>query len=113
MTRATMHRRSFLTLLGASAAAWPLAARAQQRERVRRIGALINVAQDDPESSLVVAAFSQGLQELGWTVGRNMRIDWRWAAADRERHRTYAAELVKLAPDVLLTVGPGVRPLQQ
>jgi len=108
-----MNRREFITLLGGAAVAWPSGARAQQGNRIRRIGSLINVAQDDPESSLVVAAFSQGLQEFGWTVGRNVRIDWRWARADRERNRTYAAELVALAPDVILTVGPGVRPLQQ
>jgi putative ABC transport system substrate-binding protein len=105
-------RREFIALLG-GAAVWPMAAHAQQRERMRRIGALMNVTADDPESSLRVAAFSQGLQELGWSVGRNVRIDWRWAGADRERHRTYAAELVALAPDVVLTVGPGVRPMQQ
>ena len=108
-----MNRREFITLLGGAAVAWPSGARAQQGNRIRRIGSLINVAQDDPESSLVVAAFSQGLQEFGWTVGRNVRIDWRWAGADRERNRTHAAELVALAPDVILTVGPGVRPLQQ
>jgi putative ABC transport system substrate-binding protein len=79
---------------------------------MRRIGALISVSSDDPETALVVAAFSQGLQEFGWTIGRNVRIDWRWGAADRERHRAYAAELVALAPDVLLTGGQGVRPLQ-
>jgi putative ABC transport system substrate-binding protein len=108
-----MRRRQFIKLVGGAAAvASPLAARAQQPNRMRRIGALINVASNDPESSLVIAAFSQGLQEFGWTIGRNVRIDWRWGAADRERHRTYAAELVALAPDVLLTGGPGVRPLQ-
>src|SRR5215471_20357357 len=108
-----MKRREFITLLGGAAAAWPLAARAQQPERMRRIGALMNVTADDPDSSLAVAAFSQGLQEFGWIVGRNVRIDWRWAGADRERQRAYAAELVRSAPDVLLTIGPGVRPLQQ
>jgi putative tryptophan/tyrosine transport system substrate-binding protein len=107
-----MRRREFIAGLG-GAVAWPLAARAQQPNRIRRIGALINLANDDPGSSLAVAAFSQGLQEFGWTVGRNVRIDWRWGGADRERIRTYAAELVALAPDVLLTGGPGVRPLQQ
>ena len=105
-------RREFITLLG-GAAAWPLAARAQQGERMRRIGALMNVTSDDPESSLRVAAFSQGLQELGWSVGRNVRIDWRWAGADRERARTYAAEWVALAPEVVLTAGLGVRPMLQ
>ena len=80
---------------------------------MRRIGALMNVTSDDPESSLRVAAFSQGLQELGWSVGRNVRIDWRWAGADRERARTYAVELVALAPDVVLTSGLGVRAMLQ
>jgi putative ABC transport system substrate-binding protein len=108
-----MQRRSFLTLLGGAVATWPLAARAQQGGRIKRIGALINVTVDDPESSLRVAAFSQGLQELGWTVGRNVRIDWRWGGADRDRHRTYAAELLALAPDVLLTSGSSVRPMLQ
>jgi putative ABC transport system substrate-binding protein len=73
--------------------AWPVDASAQQRERMKRIGALMNVVADDPESSLRVAAFSQGLQELGWSVGRNVQIDWRWGGADRERHRTYANPL--------------------
>jgi putative ABC transport system substrate-binding protein len=107
-----MRRREFIAGLG-SAAAWSLKARAQQPNRIWRIGALINLANDDPGSSLAVAAFSQGLQEFGWTVGRNVRIDWRWGGADRQRLRTLAAELVALAPDVLLTLGPGVRPLQQ
>jgi len=107
-----MKRREFIAGLG-TAAAWPLAARPQQGERMRRIGALMNVTSDDPESSLRVAAFSQGLQELGWSVGRNVRIDWRWAGADRERARTYAAEWVALAPEVVLTAGLGVRPMLQ
>jgi putative tryptophan/tyrosine transport system substrate-binding protein len=107
-----MRRREFIAGL-TGAAAWPVVTRAQQPNRIRRIGALINLANDDPRSSLAIAAFSQGLQEFGWTVGRNVRIDWRWGGADRERIRTYAAELVALAPDILLTVGPGVRPLQQ
>jgi putative ABC transport system substrate-binding protein len=107
-----MKRREFIAGLG-SAAAWPVVARAQQPNRIRRIGALIALANDDPRSSLAIAAFSLGLQEFGWTVGRNVRIDWRWGGADRERIRTYAAELVALAPDILLTAGAGVRPLQQ
>jgi putative ABC transport system substrate-binding protein len=108
-----IRRRDFVTLLGGVAAAWPLAARAQQRERVRRIGAIMSVTAEDPEAPLRVAAFSQGLQELGWSVGRNVRIDWRWAGADRERVRTYAAELLALAPDLLLASGPSVRVVQQ
>src|SRR5262245_45950304 len=95
-----MRRRDFITLLG-GAAAWPLAARAQP-ERVKRIGVLVNLAADDPEARARIAAFRQGLQELGWTDGRNVRIDVRWAAANADRFRTYAAELVALAPDVIL-----------
>src|SRR4051812_8260001 len=96
-----MRRREFITLIG-GAAAWPLAARAQQAERVRRIGALINLSADDPEGQARVAAFLQGLQEAGWAVGRNVRIDIRWGAGDAERIRKNATELVALAPDVIL-----------
>ena len=110
--RICLGRREFIAAL-AGAAAWPLAAGAQQGGRMRRIGVLMTLAADDPESSLRVAAFSQGLQELGWSVGRNVRIDWRWAGADRERARTYAAEWVALAPEVVLTAGLGVRPMLQ
>src|SRR5262245_66009215 len=97
-----MRRRGFITLLGGAAAAWPLAARTQQGERVRRIGVLMNVAADDPEGQARIAAFQQGLQEWGWTLGRNARIDARWGAVDAESSRRYAAELVGLAPDVIL-----------
>ena len=97
-------RRDFVTLLG-GAAAWPIAARAQQRGGVRRIGVLMNFSADDPEGQARVAAFMQGLQEWGWAVGRNLRIDLRWGAGDAERTRTYAAELVALGPDVLLASG--------
>src|SRR5260221_7836886 len=96
-----LRRRQFLTLLG-GAAAWPLAARAQQGERIRRIGVLHSLAADDPEGQARLTAFVQGLQELGWTDGRNVRIDYRWTACDAERARRYAAELVALAPDVIL-----------
>jgi putative tryptophan/tyrosine transport system substrate-binding protein len=96
-----MKRREFITLLGGAAAAWPLAARAQQPERVRRIGVLMSLAADDPESQARHAAFLQGLQEWGWTVGRNVQIDYRFGAGDAERIRRYAAELVALAPDVI------------
>ena len=99
-----MRRREFITLLG-GAAAWPLAARAQQPERVRRIGVLMNLAADDPEGQARIAAFLQELQQLGWTDGRNVRIEYRWAAGDAERIRKYAAELVALAPDVILAPG--------
>jgi putative ABC transport system substrate-binding protein len=109
-----MKRREFITLLGGAAAVWPLAARAQQRERVRRIGVLMNLAADDPESVARVAAFAQGLQELGWTVGRNVQFDTRWAAGDADRFRRYAVELIALTPDVVLaSASPSVAALQQ
>jgi len=97
-----IERRKFIAALGGSAFAWPLAARAQQADRVRRVGVLMNLAADDPEGQARIAAFLQGLQELGWTEGRNVRIDYRWHADDADRYRTYAAELVALAPDVIL-----------
>jgi putative ABC transport system substrate-binding protein len=100
-----MKRREFITLLGGAAAAWPLAARAQQGEPVRRIAVLMGQAADDPEAQARVAAFVKGLQELGWSDGRNMRIDIRWPAGDADRARRYAAELVALAPDVILAPG--------
>jgi putative ABC transport system substrate-binding protein len=103
-----MKRREFVTLLGSAAAAWPLAARAQQPERMRRVGVLMHLAADDPEGQARIAAFTQGLQELRWTIGRNVRIDDRWAAGDAERGRKYAAELVALAPDVILAAGGAV-----
>jgi putative tryptophan/tyrosine transport system substrate-binding protein len=99
-----MRRREFITLLGA-AAAWPLAARAQEAERVRRIGFLTNFAEDDPGVSARMTAFVQGLQELCWTDGRNIRIDIRYGGGDADRARRYAAELVALAPDVMLASG--------
>jgi putative ABC transport system substrate-binding protein len=102
-----MRRRQFITLLG-GAAAWPLAARAQQPERMRRIGVLMHLAADDPEGQARVGAFLQGLQEWGWAVGRNVRIEYRWAAGDAERIRKYAAELVGLGPDVILAAGGAV-----
>jgi putative tryptophan/tyrosine transport system substrate-binding protein len=106
-----MKRREFITLLG-GAAAWPLAARAQQGERVRRIGVLLNFAADDPLGQARNGVFLQGLQQAGWTIGRNVQIETRWAAADADRLRTYAAELVALAPDVILGTGnAGVAPL--
>src|SRR5262245_48732305 len=96
-----MKRREFITLLG-GAAAWPLAARAQRRERTQRIGVLLNLAADDPESQRRMTAFVQGLQQLVWTDGRNVQIDTRSGAADPDRIRKYAAELVALEPDVIL-----------
>ena len=105
-----MRRREFITLLG-GAAAWPLAARAQQPERMRRIGVLLPAAADDAEFQARVGAFLQGLALLGWTIGRNVRIDTRWATTNAAEIRRHAAELAALAPDVILahgasTVGP-------
>jgi ABC-type uncharacterized transport system substrate-binding protein len=117
-----MRRRELIGLIG-GAAAWPLAAmpfaampfaampfaaRAQQGERTRRIGVLISLAADDPEAPLRLRAFVQGLQQLGWADGRNVRIDTRWAGGDADRIRGYAAELVALAPDVILASGGAV-----
>jgi ABC-type uncharacterized transport system substrate-binding protein len=100
-----MRRRDFITLIGGAAAAWPLAARTQQPGRVRRIGVLMNIAADDPEAPVRVGAFAQGLQELGWTIGRNLRIEYRWSAGDADRIRGYAAELSALSPDVIIAYG--------
>jgi len=100
-------RRDFITLLGGAAAAWPLAARAQQRQRMRRIGVLMYRTADNPGLMRSVGEFLQGLQELGWIVGRNVQIDYRWDASDADRARRAAAELVALAPDVIL-VATGV-----
>jgi putative ABC transport system substrate-binding protein len=97
-----MRRREFITLLGGVAAAGPLAARAQQADRMRRIGVLTYLAAHDPDLPPRVAAFAQGLQELGWIDGGNVRIEYRWGAGDTERYRDYAAELISLAPDVIL-----------
>jgi putative tryptophan/tyrosine transport system substrate-binding protein len=104
-----IRRREFITLLGGAAAAWPLVARGQS-ERMRRIGVFMPLAADDPESLARVGAFLQGLQALGWTDGRNVRIDYRWAAGDAERIRRYAVELAALAPDVILAGGAAVVP---
>jgi putative ABC transport system substrate-binding protein len=99
-----MTRRKFITLLGGSAA-WPLAARAQQGERVRRIGVLLPAAPDDAEFQSWVGAFLQGLAQSGWITGRNIRVETRWTKFDAEQTRKYAAELVALAPDVILATG--------
>ena len=109
-----MRRRQFITLLGGAAAAWPFAARAQQPERMRRIGVLMNVAADDPEAQARKVAYLTGLREHGWIEGRNIRIESRWAAGDAERLRRDAAELIALAPEVVLAGGTStVGPLQQ
>jgi putative ABC transport system substrate-binding protein len=106
----TIGRRELLAALGGAAAAWPLAARAQQPGRMRRIGVLMNLSSDDAEGQARNAAFLQGLQELGWTVGRNVRIEYRWGAGDAELFRRHASELVALAPDVILASGGAVVP---
>jgi putative ABC transport system substrate-binding protein len=110
-----MKRRNFITLLGGAAAAWPLTARAQQPERMRRIGVLSTVPPDDPEIQARMAAFHQGLQEAGWIVGRNLRIEYRSSrAGEIEETRRYATELVALAPEVILAIAASaVGPLQQ
>jgi putative tryptophan/tyrosine transport system substrate-binding protein len=111
---AQVRRREFITLLGGAAAAWPLAARAQQGERMRRIGVLVPSAADDPEFQARMTAFVQGLAQLGWVNGRNVRIDTRWGVADADRIRKYAAELLALAPDVILTISSAaLAPLRQ
>src|SRR5215470_20195938 len=96
-----MKRREFITLL-AGAAAWPLTARAQQAERMRRIGVLMSAVEGDQRGLESITAFAQGLAELGWTVGRNVRIEYRWGGGDLDRFRRYAAELIALSPDVVL-----------
>src|SRR5262245_3015438 len=107
-----MRRREFITLLG-GAAVWPIAARAQT-DRMRRIGVLMHLAADDPEGQRRIAVFFQGLQEAGWTVGRNVDIDMRWAAGDADRFRRYAGEIIALTPDVILaSATPSVLAVQQ
>jgi len=109
-----MRRREFIALAGGAVAAWPRVARAQQGERVRRVSVLMPFTADDPEAQPRLLALAQGLQELGWTVGRNLRIDTRWAASDADRARKYAAELIALAPDIIVANGASVLgPLQQ
>src|SRR6516162_5346803 len=98
-------RRNFLATLGGAAAAWPLAARAQQGGGMRRIGVLMNLAADDPEAQRRMNAFVQALQQLGWTDGRNVRIDARWSVGEPERRRKNAAEVVGMTPDVIVAEG--------
>jgi putative tryptophan/tyrosine transport system substrate-binding protein len=107
-------RRDFITLLGGAAVAWPLGARAEQRKPMRRVGVLMPFAANDPQVQTRNAAFLQGLQQLGWTVGDNIQIDYRWSGGNEDDTRKYAAELVALAPDVIFTSGSAaVGPLQR
>jgi ABC-type uncharacterized transport system substrate-binding protein len=109
-----VRRRDFIKVIAGSMAVWPLAARAQQPEQVRRIGVLMSDVAEDSEGQARLTAFVQARQQLGWTDGRNVRIDIRWGGADADRHRRYAAELVTLAPDVIFaTTTPVVAALQQ
>src|SRR5262245_1888707 len=100
-----MRRRDFIKLLGGAAVGWPLVARAQQGERVRRVGAVFPFSENDPQSTARVAALRQGLQQLGWTDGHNMRIETRWFAGNPDDNRRNAVELVALAPDVIFASG--------
>src|SRR5215469_18151724 len=109
-----MRRRDFLYALGGLAAAWPLAARAQQADRIRRIGVLMLYPESDPQGQLRATAFQQGLQQLGWVVGRNVQIDFQWGFGDADWIRSAAAQLLRLAPDVILANGtPAARTMQQ
>jgi putative ABC transport system substrate-binding protein len=101
-----LRRREFITLMGGGAVAWPLATRAQQPDRMRRISVLMASEQRDPDSQVRLAAFRQVLRQLGWTEGRNIQIDERWGAANPEILRTYVAELVGSAPDAVLAHTP-------
>jgi putative ABC transport system substrate-binding protein len=109
-----MKRRDFITLLGGAAATWTRTAGAQQPERMRRIGVLMNLALGDPEGEVRSAAFLQALQQLGWSDGRNVRMEYRWAAGDADRFHRYAEELLALAPDVIFAAStPSVQALQR
>jgi len=109
-----MRRRDFIKVVAGSAMTWPLVARAQQGEHVRRIGVLMALTTDDPEAPALVGAFSQGLAEAGWIIGRNARIDYRWYQGNAEAARTYAAELLALTPDIILASGtPGTTAVKQ
>ena len=108
-----MERRTFITLLGGTAA-WPFAARAQQASRVARIGVLMGIADSDPEAKPRVEAFQAGLQELGWTEGQNVRLDYRWTAGDPDRTLQFAKEIFELKPDIMLVhSSPAVAALRQ
>ena len=108
--RLCLRRREFIAGLG-GAAAWPLAARAQPGDRVRRIGVLLPGVESDPQVKSNVAAFTQALADLGWADGRNARVDLRWAGPDINRMRAFAKELVSLQPDIIVTIGSTQRPL--
>ena len=109
-----MRRRDFIALLGGTAATWPLAARAQNSDRMRRIGALLNGAGDDPFYQARIDTFTQGLQQLGWIEGRNLHTDIRWVPANAGLFRRYAEDLIALAPDLVLAhSSPAVAALQQ
>src|SRR5262245_30719954 len=98
-----MKRREVIKLIGSAAASWPLAVRAQQNDEVRRIGIVVNVAADDPEALASVAAFKQTMQQLGWSEGRNLQIDFRGAAGDPERMQAIAKEFVALQPHLIVS----------
>jgi putative ABC transport system substrate-binding protein len=109
-----MRRREFITLMGGAAAAWPLTARAQQANRVARIGVLMGIGENDPEATPRVEALQNGLKELGWTEGRNLYLDYRWTAGDLDRTRLFAKEIVELKPDVIVVHStPAVNALRQ
>jgi putative ABC transport system substrate-binding protein len=103
-----MKRREFITLIGGAAAAWPLAARAQPSDRVRRIAVLMSIAESDLIAGGRVAAFEEGLRSLGWSIGQNVRVDWRWAAGDPNRMKAHAAELVAMKMEVIVANSPQV-----
>src|SRR5258708_37902850 len=107
-----MKRRDFITLLGGAAVAWPVVARAQQSGRMRRIGVLMTVSENDPEGQARLDALRQGLNQLGWAEGKNLAVDYRWAGGDIGRLRDYAAELIGLAPGLLVANStPALAPL--
>jgi ABC-type uncharacterized transport system substrate-binding protein len=105
-----VRRRELITLLGGAVATWPLAARGQQTDRMRRVGVLMPAAADNSQFQSWVGAFLQGLGHAGWTIGRNVRIDTRWATFNADDIRRHAAELVSLAPDVILAFGASTMP---
>src|SRR5262245_38893731 len=109
-----MRRREIITLIGGAAATWPFAARAQQGDRMRLIGVLMAQAEDDPLAQASIKAFQDGLSKLGWTEGRTVRINYRWAGSDPDRMRTYAADLVRMAPDLIVAhTPPGLAAVQR